>query len=139
MLMHREEEKMKKQVLPITVILTGAMLAAGCGTQSTAVSQPAETESSEAAAAETREEEAAETETAAEEAAAEEPAAAEEGTEEEAALEYDDPSSLPVYKYTGTEEYLDVISEYMVTEYVKNFPQEVNVFIPYSIVAEKDE
>ncbi len=120
---------MKKQMLPIAAILTATMLAAGCGAQAAPAPQPAETEATETAAVETEEQEAAETEEATEE----------EVTEDEVTVEYNDPDGLPTYTYTGTEEYLDVISDYMVTEYAKNFPQKMNVFIPYSIVVDTDD
>ncbi len=122
---------MKKKRVLITVLLTAVILTAGCGTQSTPAPQPAESEAVEAVSPATEAQKA--------DAQPEMEAIEEAGTEETASAEYEDPSGLPTYTYTGTEDYLDVISEYMVTEYAKKYPEQVSVFIPYSIVVETDD
>lgn len=55
-------------------------------------------------------------------------------------LAYEDPDSLPVYAYTGTEEYLDVISEYLIDKSQSTQADDTaDVLIPFSIVAETDD
>ena len=93
---------MKKKIYQITAFLTAVILAAGCGAQSTSAPQPAESEAVEAVSPATEEQKA--------DAQTEVEAAEEDGTEETASAEYEDPSGLPTYTYTGTEDYLDVIS-----------------------------
>lgn len=53
---------------------------------------------------------------------------------------YDDPKNLPVYTYQGTENYVDVISDYMVNEHMEWDTEHVaDVYIPYSIVSFTDD
>ena len=53
---------------------------------------------------------------------------------------YDDPKSLPLYKYQGDDEYLGVISDYMIAEAMEmNGENAADVYIPYSIVAHTDD
>jgi hypothetical protein len=53
---------------------------------------------------------------------------------------YDDPESLPLYKYQGDDEYLGVISDYMIAEDMEmNGENAADVYIPYSIVAHTDD
>ncbi len=122
---------MKKRILSAAAIATAAMLLTGCGANNQEVSQPTETVSSEAVSEVTGQQETA--------ADTEPETASEEVTAQAVATEYEDPANLPRYTYQGTEEYLDVISEYMVTEYAKNFGDGAGVFIPYSFIVEKDE
>ncbi len=122
---------MKKRMIPAAATVIAAMLITGCGTQNAQTPQPSEPASSETPSVVTEQQE---------QDVSAEPAATEEESEDaEETLAYEDPSSLPVYTYAGTEDYLDVISEYMVTEYAKNFGGGADVFIPYSFVVEKDE
>ncbi|MCR5094195.1 MAG: hypothetical protein K6B72_09500 [Lachnospiraceae bacterium] len=53
---------------------------------------------------------------------------------EDAASLYDDPNDLPPYVYTGTDEYLGVISEYLAGQDGGGS----TVYIPFSIIAEVD-
>ena len=53
---------------------------------------------------------------------------------------YDDPKSLPLYKYQGDDKYLGVISDYMIAEAMEmNGENAADVYIPYSIVAHTDD
>ncbi|MBR1910092.1 MAG: hypothetical protein IJ821_05850, partial [Lachnospiraceae bacterium] len=53
---------------------------------------------------------------------------------------YDDPKSLPLYKYRGDDEYLGVISDYIIAESMEmNGENAADVYIPYSIVAHTDD
>ncbi|MBR1910308.1 MAG: hypothetical protein IJ821_06950 [Lachnospiraceae bacterium] len=53
---------------------------------------------------------------------------------------YDDPKSLPLYKYQGDDKYLGVISDYMIAEDMEmNGENAADVYIPYSIIAHTDE
>lgn len=53
---------------------------------------------------------------------------------------YDDPESLPLYKYRGDDEYLGVISDYIIAENMEmNGENAADVYIPYSIVAHTDD
>ena len=122
---------MKKRMITAAVAVTAAMLVAGCGAQNASTAQPSETVSTEVTSAETE---------AKEEPVSTEQASVEEETEsEKVTSKYEDPSNLPVYTYQGDEEYLDVISGYMVTDYAKNYGDQGDVFIPYSVVVERDE
>ena len=53
---------------------------------------------------------------------------------------YDDPESLPLYKYRGDDEYLGVISDYIIAESMEmNGENAADVYIPYSIIAHTDD
>lgn len=53
---------------------------------------------------------------------------------------YDDPKSLPLYKYQGDDKYLGVISDYMIAEDMEmNGENAADVYIPYSIIAHTDD
>jgi len=53
---------------------------------------------------------------------------------------YDDPKSLPLYIYNGDDEYLSVISDYMVNEPEKlDRMNDADVYIPYSIIGHVDD
>ena len=53
---------------------------------------------------------------------------------------YDDPKSLPLYKYQGDDKYLGVISDYMIAEAMEmNGENAADVYIPYSILAHTDD
>ncbi len=55
-------------------------------------------------------------------------------------LEYEDPSSLPPYTYQGTEDYLDVISAYLIDYARKDLGMDTaNVIIPYGIIVQTDD
>lgn len=55
-------------------------------------------------------------------------------------LPYDDPKSLPLYKYQGDDKYLGVISDYMIAEAMEmNGENAADVYIPYSIIAHTDD
>ena len=53
---------------------------------------------------------------------------------------YDDPKSLPLYKYQGDDKYLGVVSDYMIAEDMEmNGENAADVYIPYSIIAHTDD
>lgn len=60
------------------------------------------------------------------------------GQEDTAA--YEDPDSLPAYTYEGGEEYLDVISDYLIEDSRNTQTDDTtDVYIPYSIVVETED
>ena len=123
---------MKKRVIFTAMVLMTGWTLAGCGNENAAATEPIaqETEAPVTSASE----ENIETEEVQEEEATEVTASI------DASVQYEDPDTLPQYTYQGTEEYLDVISDYMVTTYAQeSFGDEADVFIPYSIIAETDE
>lgn len=123
---------MKKRVIFTAMVLMTGWTLAGCGNENIAATQPTaqETEATEISASE----ENIETEDSKEEEATEDTASI------DGSAQYEDPDALPQYTYQGTEEYLDVISDYMVTTYAQeSFGDQADVFIPYSIIAETDE
>lgn len=122
---------MKKRMIPAAALVSAAMIFTGCGAQTGETAQPAETAATEASSVATEQQ--------AEAAVTESETAAEETETQTMTMAYEDPANLPVYTYQGTEEYLDVISDYMVKEYAKNFGDGADVFIPYSFIVEKDE
>ena len=103
---------MKKQIKMLMAASTMAILMAGCGGGQSPAAESVE--------------EAVDTDAAAEDA----PPAADELSA------YEDPSSLPAYSYTGPEEYMDVISDYMIET---NADDQSDVQIPFGIIVEKDE
>ncbi len=53
---------------------------------------------------------------------------------------YNDPKSLPLYEYRGDEEYLGVISDYMIRRDMEtNGENAADVYIPFSIIGQTDD
>ena len=105
------------------------LMVTGCGAADT----PAQTEAPQAQ--EETEEVTAEVEDVADTEEAEE--VTEEASEEE--TESAEAISLPRYVYTGTEEYLDVISEYMIQDAEQGYDPATGVFIPFTFIAGVDD
>ncbi|HAG69181.1 MAG TPA: hypothetical protein DCL38_04325 [Lachnospiraceae bacterium] len=131
---------MKKIFKELAAAQIMALLITGCAS---AVPAPVETAPKDGEQQVTEAATEAETaEAAVNEAEAETEAAAEASADapENEALPYDDPKSLPEYTYTGTEEYLDVISKYMIDQDAELFGEErADVYIPCSLIAETDD
>ncbi len=125
-----------------------ALLMAGCGNGAAAPAAGGDTAQT-APAAQTAEETAqTEAEPAAEAPAEDAGAAAAEGTEEASAESaggsagsaYEDPNALPAYAYQGTEEFMDVISDYLASDAKANGgSDEANVYIPYGSIVMVDK
>lgn len=127
---------MNRSIKILVAIQTAMLLFTGCGTGNSS-GQVAEA-GSEAEASEEVSEETSEgkSEGSSEEASED----ISEADEEITSLEYDDPGSLPKYTYQGTEDYMDVISDFLI-----KYESEINdtnlpdVLIPYGIIVQTDD
>ncbi len=120
-----------KKYVKITTAAMMAFILAGC-----TAAVPADAPSDDNKEV-TTEEAAASSEEPAAESVSEpsEPSDAEAGTGE-----YNDPKSLPEYKYSGSEEYLDVINSYLVKDEIDGRGTDLSdVYIPFSIIVGTDD
>ncbi len=129
---------MKNRAVKTLIAVTAmVLLCAGCGAENEAAAVPEPGDGGQA-------EPAAEVPSQEELPEEEEPSAEESGAETEEAISsqaaYEDPDSLPAYSYQGGEEYLDVISDYLVQYAKEGLTGDLpDVFIPFSIIVQTDD
>lgn len=129
-----KEDIMKRYGRIMAATMIAALMATGCGAADT----PAQAEAPQAqeeTAEGTEETVDEQADTGSTEEVAEE--VSEDASEEES--DSSDSASLPRYVYTGTEEYLDVISEYMIKDAEEGFDPATGVFIPFTFIAGADD
>ena len=56
-----------------------------------------------------------------------------------AGTQYDDPKTLPAYVYQGSEEYMDVICDYLVSDELSRVTDSAEVYIPFGMIVETDD
>ena len=134
-----EDEKMKKITGIMLAAQAAAIIMTGCGggaAQTAPLEEAAPATAEEAVTEEAAPEEAPET-VSEEETATE--AAADAVETEGAGAAYEDPKSLPVYAYQGTEEYMGVIDDFLVAEEKARVTDQAGVYIPFGFIAHVDD